>query len=479
MLSAPDKGALRIAAANRAALALGLRPGLALADARARVPELAARDHEPDEDAALLKRLAEACERWTPLVAPEPPDRLTLDVTGCAHLLGGEGLLRADALKRFRGAGFSVRAALAGTPDAARALARFGQAGVVAPGEEAKAVRPLPVAALGLGAAERGALSLAGLRRVGDLADLPASVLAARFGDDLSARLRRALGADDIRITPLRAPPAARVEQVFAEPIAHQTMIEAALMALAERAAGLLEASGRGGRVFEASFFRTDGMMRRIAVATGRPSRDARALMRLMGERLDALADPLDPGFGFDLIRLAVPVVEPLGQAQPGLDGRAVEADEVSDLVDRLAARFGGERVLRFHAADTHDPVRASSLAPAAMRPGRAFASHGAEIGEPQLRPLQLFDPPQPIETIAEAPDGPPLRFRWRRAQHRVTRAEGPERIAGEWWRAPGDPTRDYYRVEDEAGRRFWLYRAGLYDRETPEPRWYLHGLFA
>ena len=435
-------------------------------------------DHEPGEDAALLGRLAEAADRWTPLVALDPPHGLVLDVTGCAHLFGGEAALRDDVLKRFRAGGFSVRASLAGTPDAARALARFGRVAIVPPGGEATAVRPLPVAALRLAESERAALSLAGLKRIGDLADMASAPLAARFGEELPARLRRALGRDDVRITPLRPPPAVRVEKRFAEPIAHQQAIEGALGELVSRAVARLEETGRGGRRFEAGFFRTDGAVRRIAVETGRPSRDARAVLRLFHERLDALADPLDPGFGFDVVRLAVPTVEPLGQAQPGLDGKAIEEDEVSDLVDRLAARFGPERVLRFASADTHDPARASRLAPAPAAPGRDMG-HRQEAGEPPLRPLQLFEPPQPIETLAEAPDGPPLRFRWRRALHRVVHAEGPERIAGEWWRAPGQPTRDYYRVEDDEGRRFWLYRAGLYDRETARPNWYLHGLFA
>lgn len=443
------------------------------------MPGLIARDHEPDEDAALLARLAEAADRWTPFVALDPPHGLVLDVTGCAHLFGGEAGLRDDVLKRFRAGGFSIRASLAGTPDAAKALARFGRIAIVPPGGEAAAVRPLPIAALRLEEAERAALSLAGLRRIGDLADMASAPLAARFGEELSSRLQRALGRDDIRITPLRPPPAVKVEKRFAEPIAHQEAIEGALRELASRAAALLEETGRGGRRFEAGFFRTDGAVRRIAIETGRPSRDVRAVMRLFRERLDSLADPLDPGFGFDIVRLAVPTVEPLGQTQPGLDGKAVEEDELSDLVDRLAARFGAERVLRFSAADTHDPARASRLAPAPTASRREAARAEQEAGEPPLRPLQLFEPPQPIETLAEAPDGPPLRFRWRRALHRVVHAEGPERIAGEWWRAPDQPTRDYYRVEDDEGRRFWLYRAGLYERETARPRWYLHGLFA
>ncbi|MFD1701587.1 Y-family DNA polymerase [Methylopila henanensis] len=474
------KGALRLAAASREASALGLTPGLTLADARARIPGLVAADHDPEADAALLGRMAEACDRWTPLVALDPPHGLILDVTGCAHLFGGEAPLRRRIAGRFRQSRLATRAAIAGTPDAARALARFGRVPIAPPGGEDEAVRPLPVAALGLGEDVRRALSLAGLRRIADLADRPSRPLAARFGEDLLTRLRRTLGEEDRRITPLRPQSACRVEQIFAEPIAHIDAIEGAIRTLLGRVAELLEAAGQGGRAFEASFFRTDGAVRRVGVATGRPTRDAAAVLRLLQERIDALADPLDPGFGFDLIRLAVPVAEPLAQLQPRFDGETPEDDAVSDLVDRLVARFGASRVLRFSAADTHDPTRASRLVPATSPvAATSAASSPEEPGEPPLRPLRMFDPPQPIETLAETPDGPPLRFRWRRVLHRVARAEGPERIAPEWWREPDAPTRDYYRVEDAEGRRFWVFRAGLYERETDRPRWYLHGLFA
>lgn len=473
------KGALRLAAANREALALGLTPGLTLADARARIPGLAAADHDPEADTALLGRMAQACDRWTPLVALDPPYGLILDVTGCGPLFGGEATLRRLILERLRQGGLAVRASIAGTPDAARALARFGGAAIAPPGGEAAAVRSLPVAALELGEDVRRSLSLAGLKRIADLADRPSRPLAARFGEELTRRLRRTLGEEDRRITPLRPPPACRVEQRFAEPIAHADAIEGTVQALLCQAAAQLEAVGQGGRAFEASFFRTDGAVRRVSVATGRPTRDAALVLRLLRERLDALADPLDPGFGFDLIRLSVPMAEPLAQLQPRFDGETLDEDAISDLVDRLVARFGPSRVLRFSAAETHDPARAARLVPASPPAVRKVRWPSPEPGDPPVRPLQLFDPPQPIDTLAETPDGPPLRFRWRRALHKVVRAEGPERIAPEWWVAPDAPTRDYYRIEDAEGGRFWLFRSGLYGRETSEPRWYLHGLFA
>lgn len=477
VLAEPVMGALRLAAVSRQALTLGLRPGLTLADARARIPHLVAADHDPSADSALLVRMAESCERWTPLVALDAPDGLLLDVTGCDHLFGGEALLRDDILGRLHRGGFSARATLAGTPDTARALARFGRATVVPPGGEEEAARPLPVAALGLSEAINAALSLSGLKRLADLADLPSRPLVARFGEGLSVRLRCVLGREDRRITPLRPSPAFRVERALAEPITHADAIEDTLRWLIGQVADKLDQAGQGGRVFEAAFFRSDGTMRRIGVETGRPSRNAGAVLRLFRERLDALSDPLDPGFGFDLVRLGVVVCEPLRPHQFSLEDGTAEEDELSALVDRLVARLGPSRVLRFAAADTHDPRRSSRLVQAGASSPAAWPA--PEPGEPPARPLQIFDPPQPIETLAEVPDGPPLRFRWRHVLHKVVHAEGPERIATEWWRSSDEPTRDYFRVEDEEGRRFWLFRSGLYGRETDRPRWYLHGLFA
>lgn len=471
-------GARRIAAADRRAAALGLHPGLALADARAREPGLVVAEYEPAQDEALLARMAEDCDRWTPLVAHDPPHGLILDVTGCAHLFGGEAALRERITARFARGRFEVLSALAGTPEAARALARFGQGGIIAPGAEEEAARPLPVAALEAAPETLLALSRAGLKRVGDLADRPSRPLAARFGQDLTVRLARLLGWEDRRITPIRPAPGYLVEQPFAEPIGDREDIERSLRRLTDRMALLLEARGEGGRIFEASFFRTDGAVRRVRVATGRPSRDPQAIRRLMAEKLDALADPLDPGFGFDLIRLAAPRAEPLANLQPDLDGAAVEEDEVADLIDRLVARFGQDRVSRLAPVDTHLPERAA-CAISALAGGAAGDWPEQDPGEPPLRPLRLFDPPQPVEAIAELPDGPPARFRWRRVVHDVARAEGPERIAPEWWRDKDAPVRDYYRVEDARGRRFWLFRAGLYERGAHAPRWYLHGLFA
>lgn len=450
---------------------------------------------DPAADGALVEALADWCGRYTPLVGLDGPDGLLLDIGGCAHLFGGEAALRADLLARLGGFGLAARGAVAGTPEAARALAHFGEGGVVAPGGEAEAVRALPVEALALPEATFTALAHAGLKRIGDLAERPRAPLIARFGAELAARLDGVLGRAWAPISPRRPVAALIAERRFAEPLVREEDIRVCLGHLAREIAAALERKGQGGRRFEASFFRSDGTLRRIAVATACPVCDPAALVRLFDERLAALCDPLDAGFGFDVIRLAVAAGEPLEARQAAFGGGETARREIAGLVDRLSARLGPGRVRRFEAGDSHIPERASAAVPAladarvapAWRVPEAsepldhddFGSKRSTFPDPALaRPLCLFDPPQPVETLAEVPDGPPLRFRWRRVVHEVTRAEGPERIAAEWWREGEGPTRDYYRVEDARGGRFWLFREGLYGRETAAPRWFLHGLF-
>lgn len=470
---------MRLAALDPASAGTGLTIGMTLADARARIPHLRVATMDRAADDTCLHQCAAASERFTPLVALDGHDGLMLDITGCAHLFGGEAGLRAEALGRLDRAGFTVRATVAGTPDAAHALVRFGAVDIVAPGGEAQAAVGLPVAALEAGAETAIALVRAGLKTLGALAARPTKILSARFGADLGARLERILGRHDLRITPLRAPPDCMVERHFPEPMTALLALEEVLERLAGDVCAVLEQRGAGGRRFTADLFRCDGAVRHLAVETSAPCRDVAAIMRLIRMRIETLADPLDPGFGFDAMRLAVSSVEVLGAVQVSLDGRAVEDGAISDLVDRLIVRFGRERVLRFVAGDSHDPVRAGGIEPV-MAASVPVVTPAPEPGEPPLRPLQLFARPQPIETLAEVPDGPPLRFRWRRVLHEIARSEGPERIAPEWWLFgdPAPPTRDYYRIEDTFGRRFWVFREGMHGEGTP-PRWYMHGLFA
>lgn len=472
------RGALRLAAVDRQAQALGLLPGLNLADARARVPELAVFNHDPAADLRLLEDLADRCERYTPMVALDGMDGLLLDITGCAHLFGGEAALIADAEHRFARAGITLRSAPGRTPEAAHALARFQS--VPAPDEQA-AVRRLPVSVLELEPESENALRRAGLKTIADLADRPSGPLAARFGSEMTDRLARLLGLSDNRISPRRPAPPLLVERRFAEPLTRADAALTVLGELVDEAGVLMEQRGQGGRRFMARFFRSDGACADIMVETGRPTRDPAMVARLFRERVDALADPLDPGFGFDLIRLGVAGLEAVGAEQLELAGGTCPDSEVDRLVDRLSNRLGRSRVRRFVPRDTHIPEQAALALPAiaTSAPG-AWQMPGK--GNPPMRPIHLFDPPQPIEVVAEVPDGPPRRFRWRRRLHDVARFEGPERIAPPWWKLAPDTaglTRDYYRVEDVRGRRFWIFRHGLFGSERENPGWYMHGLFA
>ena len=461
--------AMRLTALSRAALEHGLTPGLTLADARARVPELVAVDRDHAGETRLLARVTAGCVRYTPMAAAEPPDGVILDITGCTGPYGSAAGLAADCARRLEQGGLAARLACGATPEAARARARFG-------GPEDDLHR-LPVEALEAEPQVTLALHRAGLRTIGDLASRPRAMLAARFGD-LALRLARLLGEEDRRISPAR--PAAPVFALrrFAEPVGRVEDALACLEELGAQAAATLHERHRGGRRFVARFFRSDGAIVAVEVATGQPTRDPALLIRLFRERLDALADPIDPGFGFDLIRLDVPTTEPLAAAQDDFTASTATQEQLAELVDRLSARLGACRVHRAMPQDTHIPeCAARPCAPAIA------ASWEAPLpDEPPLRPLHLLDPPQPIGAVlSEVPDGPPLRFTWRGQPHDIARWEGPERIAAEWWRRRdrGGRTRDYYRVEDTAGHRFWLFRHGLHERGEGAPAWYIHGLFA
>ncbi|MBA3880339.1 MAG: nucleotidyltransferase [Sphingobium sp.] len=470
VFTAKQRGAMRIVATCEGARGLA---GLTLADARAREPDLIAIDADPAGDLHLLERIADGCDRYTPMVALDSEAGVTLDVTGC----GDAEAIADDAATRLAAAGWQVRHALAGTPEAAQALARYQTAPAT---DEGAAVRRLPIAALEADDDTELALRRAGLKTIGDLAARPSAPLVARFGADVGDRLARLLGKSDSRITPRRAPPALVFERRFAEPIARTDYALKMLGELAAEAEVALAERHMGGRRYAARLYRSDGVARDLSVEASLPMRGAKDVMRLFGERLDALADPIDPGFGFDLIRLAVPLLEPMAPTQLQLEGGAVAEGELAALIDRLSARAGKGKFRRLRPRDSHIPEQAVLALPAIDAPQPADWDV-PEVGEPPLRPIHLFDPPQAIDVIAEVPDGPPHRFRWRRGVHEVTRFEGPERIAAQWWKRDDNAglTRDYYRVEDARGRRFWIFRHGLYGAERVAPGWYMHGLFA
>ena len=447
--------ALRLTAVDRKGTALGLERGMTLADARAMLPALSVKAANEPADYALLEAIAGWCDRFTPFVALLPPQSLLLDVTGAAHLFGGERAMLDGMRAALAKQGFAVRGALAGTAAAARALAHYRDGTIVASGEETVAIASLPVEGLGLDAAATHVFRRAGLKTIGQIAARKRSELVARFGSAMMTTLDRALGRAEKPISPRIPLPDIMAEHRFADPVVSEELIMATLDALAHSLAPVLAQRGEGARALEAAFFRADGHVRRIAIETGRPVRTHEIIGRLFREKLAQLADPLDAG--------------------------ANEDKEIAFLVDRLAARFGAQRIVCFQPNDTHIPEAAAVGQPAQYaKTGNAAWARIRKDAEAPRRPLRLFAKPEPVDAMAEVPEGAPQRFRWRRVLHTVTHASGPERIAMEWWRHQTlQPTRDYFRVEDSEGRCFWLYRDGLYGRETAKPNWFVHGLFA
>jgi protein ImuB len=470
-----------LAAVNPAAAVAGLAPGMPLADALAFLPGLATALAEPAADAAALRRLAEWCGRYSPWTAPDGADGVRIEITGCAHLWGGEEALAADLAARLGRRGVVHRIAIADTLGAAWAVARFGEAGrgvVVLPVEDAgAALLPLPVEALRLDPVIAQGLRRVGLKRVGDLRAMPRAALARRFGEAVMRRLDQALGDQPEPLSPMAETPVRRVRLSFAEAIAEPADLARATERLAADLMLRLAREGSGARRLGLAFYRVDGCVERVTLGTARPSRDPGHIAALFAQRLDTV----DPGFGVEDMILTAYRVEPLPPEQPGLSGEA--AVDAAPLLDRLGNRLGPGAIYRLAARESHVPERASVRLPVvdSPRPGPPPWPRGRE--EPDAsnkppRPIRLFEPPEPVEASWLLPDDPPFRFIWRRRRHRVARADGPERIAEEWWRAEASgAVRDYYRVEDEEGRRFWLFRVGLPGTDRP-PCWYVHGVF-
>jgi protein ImuB len=498
---------VRITAVNGTAAAAGVMPGQALADVRAALPALRTRIAEPGLDAAALVELARWAGRYGPSRNSEGSDGLWIDITGIAHLFGGEAALLRDLQRRLSAAGFSARIGVADTTGAAWALARFGRGSseragdaiAVAPEGEAKAaLADLPVEALRLTQPAVLLLKRLGLYQVGQLYGLPRAALARRFrdagrrarspasdvlADGVILRLDQALGGLSEPRRPLAALPVRLVRQVFTEPLISVSGIEAALTAATVDLCALLAEAGEGTRRVGLMLYRTDGTCSEISVGTSSATRDCLHLQRLLAEKLDAAN--LDLGFGVDGVTLAARVVEALAATQPGLGSKpkAHGAQGLAQLLDRLSNRLDAAGIYRITPRPSHIPEQADlTLAVLAAEPDADPPSCASAP-----RPPFLLRSPEPITVVAEVPEGPPRHFLWRRARHRIIRAEGPERIEPAWWQTLGQaPTaltarpRDYYRVEDDRGGRYWLFRAGLYDRNAEDgaPVWYVHGLF-
>jgi len=450
-----------IHAATKAAAARGARVGARLTDARALDPALVAVPADPEGDSALLQRLAKWSQRWSPLVEVDGSDGLRLDVTGVAHLFGGEPALAEDVRQRFASAGLTARVAIAPTAAAAWAFSRFG-------GDE---LSLLHVSALRLEPDTVRTLGRLGLKTIGAVAALPRLALARRFrgADDVVDALDRAFGRKPEPLTALADEPPPRASLRLEEPATYPEAAPQALGRLIPKLVAELEERRLGARKLSLHGFRVDGSVATISVATAIPSRDPKHLHRLLADKAAAL----DPGFGFDAFALVVDWTESLGAAQESLVEEPSGERDLARLVDRLTVKLGARAVRKPQPFESHLPERANGWHP-------ALDQSDAITLPVTPRPQRLLDRPEAIAVIYATPEGMPRRFVWRRAVHDISRVEGPERIAPEWWRERSTARlRDYYRVEDQAGRRYWIYREGLIgDGRGGVPNWYLHGLF-
>ena len=501
------KNAQRLVGLNRAAQAAGLHMGMALADARALLPELQTAMADTQQAAAHLDKCAQWLQRYTPWVGHDskaetphglPEYGLLMDVSGCAHLFGGARAMLEDMAARFDKRGITFRAAMAGTIGAAWGLARFSPTPLtlLPEGQEAEAVLRLPPAALRLDNAHIDLCQRLGLETVAQLARFPRRDLTRRFGPLPVMRLEQALGQAGESLNPCLPPPQFLVQQNLAHGITHIEALADLLGGLCEKLAAQLHAESQGAQRLDLALTRSDNAVLALSLTLAHPSADAAHMVRLFDERLGRLSRGVDAGYGIERLVLTASRTAPIAPPQDAinLSGRLRQAAPVAALghfYDRLISRLGPQAVLKPVPQASHIPERAVKLVSVldTVPPPILEA-----VPDPQTRPLFMLCAPEPIEVIAEIPEGAPYRFRWRRVLHEVIAAHGPERISPEWWvgfmgedaaqhmahhnRHHNQRTRDYYRVEDRQGHRFWLYRDGLYDRETTTPRWFMHGVF-
>lgn len=463
-----------VLAADAVAQAAGLRVGMPETKARVLVPGLIIEEADPTADAEALDRLAGwVLRRYAPIAAADPPDGLVIETTGADHLHGGENAMLATMIDRLAGSGITARAAVADTWGAAHALARYGgQAAFISlSGTASQDIADLPLTALRIPADMAASLRLLGFERISDLLDQPRAPLALRFGPELGRRIDQALGTASDPIDPIRPPDLIEARRSFAEPISTAETIARYIGKLVDALCTSLEAKGLGARRLDLVCHRVDNHAQAVRVGTALPVRDRNRLTRLLRDKIETI----DPGFGIEIMTLAATIAEPLPERQSVTSLVEETIPDVSDLVDTLANRVGELRLYRASPVASDVPERAVTRVPAmAPETGANWPGHWP-------RPARLLARPEPIEAMALLPDHPPVAFTWRGIRRRVACADGPERVFGEWWKRDAElvAVRDYFQVEDEAGERYWIYRAGDgEDAATGSHQWFLHGVF-
>lgn len=463
-----------VLAADAVAQTAGLQAGMPVSKARILVPDLILQDADPAADAAALERLAVwILQRFSPIVAVDLPDGIVIESTGADHLHGGEAAMLEGLMGRLTLSGVAARAAIADSWGAAHALARCcaRPTCIAPPGHGPSLLAPLPLEALRLPARMTADLRVLGFERVQDVLAQPRAPLTLRFGPELDRRLRQALGELAEPITPIRPPDPVEARRAFAEPIGAAETIARYIGKLVEALCTALEERGCGARRLDLLCHCVDNRTQAVRIGLAMPNRDARRLARLLCDKIETI----DPGFGIEVMTLTATVTEPLGRKQLASSLIEAPAPDLSGLIDTLANRIGARAVYRMAFVASDVPERSVCRIPAlAVETDATWPGHWP-------RPARLLPRPEPIETVALLPDHPLAFFSWRGVRRRVRRADGPERVFGEWWKCEAElvAVRDYFRVEDEAGERYWIYRAG--DGEDPETgshKWFLHGVF-
>ncbi len=470
MLSSAQHGRMVVTAANALAQTQGISIGMSVADARAILPALQVMDDQPALSNKLLKGIASWCIRFTPAVSIDPPEGLLLEVTGCAHLWGGEVPYLKDIIERIHGFGYNVRAGMADTIGTAWAVARFGKGSpIVESGRQHAALLSLPAAALRLEAEVEDRLQKLGLRQVNSFMNMPRTALRRRFGPQLLQRLNQATGQEEENIQPLHPLVPYQERLPCMEPIVHAAAIEIAIQGLLETLCARLQKEQKGLRVATLNCYRLDGKMETASISTNRASCNATHLFKLFQLKIDTI----EPALGIELFTMDASKVEDVKTLQEKLWEQQEGVDEValSELLDRIAGKMGENLIHRYLPDEHYWPERSYKLAESInQKPATPW-----NLDRP--RPLQLLKRPEPIEVTAPIPDYPPMLFRYKNKLHKIRKADGPERIEQEWWLQQGQH-RDYYQVEDEEGRRYWLFRLGHYD-VAKTYQWFMHGFFA
>jgi protein ImuB len=469
VLRTSSHGRMIITATNSIAESKGILCGQVLADARAIIPDLEVNDDKLDLPNKLLKRLAEWCIRFTPIVAIDLPDGLLLDATGCTHLWGGDSNYVSEIIKKLNARGYDVRVAIACTVGVAWGVARFATHPlIISSDQNIDALMKLPPEALRLEPETVERLHKLGLHQIKQFINMPRSSLRRRFGQSFIVRLDMALGQEIEMIEPVQPIEPYQERLPCLDPIVTATGIEIALQQLLEALCLRLHQDQKGLRTAQLKCFRVDGKTEQVEIGTNRPSHSVQHLFKLFEIKLPTI----EPALGIELFVLEAPKVEEYLPSQEKMWEGAVGLEDIrlSELLDRLANKVGTQAIYRYLPDEHYWPERSFKLTTSLQeKPTTSW-----RLDKP--RPLQLLSEPEPIEVTAPIPDYPPMLFRHKGKVHQVVKADGPERIEQEWWIQQGQH-RDYYRVEDEDGNRYWLFRLGHYHDETFQ--WFLHGFFA